>query len=351
MRAMRTITRLVALGLIVTACTGEAEPAETTSTTEPSTTTLATTTTTTVSTTTTTEAPAVVSPVNGTPVDDPLVLERRVLAVKIDNHPRARPHSGVEHADMIIELLVEGITRFISVWHQSDSEYLGPMRSGRPTEAQLLPAFNQPTFAISGAQGWVQQMISSKGIPMIKELSPGTFRIGSRRAPHNLYVNTVELRAYADAQGHPNEPPAGPIWEFGPMPEDAATASSVRIDFSGNIVDWTWDPEQGLWLRSISGSDSNWVDTDGNTGRFGVPVLVALYTEQYSVNGLPSSQTVGSGQALVFADGKVSTGTWDRQAETDWFQLTDQDGEIITVPPGQVWVSLVPAGRGVTFES
>lgn len=347
---MRTITRLVALGLIVTACTGEAEPAETTSTTEPTTTTLASTTST-VSITTTTGAPAVVSPINGLPVDDALVLERRVLAVKIDNHPRARPHSGIEHADMVIELLVEGITRFISVWHQSDSEYLGPMRSGRPTEAQLLPAFNQPTFAISGAQGWVQQMIRSKGIPLIKELSPGTFRIGSRRAPHNLYVNTVELRAYADAQGHPNEPPAEPIWEFGPMPEDAPTASSVRIDFSGNVVEWTWDPEQELWLRSVSGSESNWVDKDGNPGRIGVPVLVALYTEQYPVNGLPSSQTVGSGQALVFADGKMSTGTWDRQAETDWFELTDQDGEVITVPPGQVWVSLVPASRGVTFES
>lgn len=348
---MRTITRLVALGLILTACSGEAEPVETTTTTEPTTTTTAATpTTTTAAAATTTAGPANISPINGAPVDDPQLLERRVLAVKIDNHPKARPQSGIEHADMVIEAMVEGITRFISVWHQSDADYLGPMRSGRPTDSTLLPAFNSPTFAISGAQGWVQEMIRSKGISLIKELSPGTFRIGSRRAPHNLYVNTVELRAHADNQGYPNEPPGGPVWEFGPMPEDAPPATSVRIDFNGNSVEWSWDADQGLWLRSVSGAESNWQDIDGETGRIGVPVMVALYTEQHTVNGLPSSQTVGSGQALVFADGKVSTGTWTRQAETDWFQLTDQDGAVMPVPPGKVWVSLVPANRGLTFE-
>lgn len=350
MRAMRTITRLVALGLIVTACSGEAEPVETTtSTTEPTTTTAPVVTTTAAPTPTTTEAP-VVSPINGLPVDDPQLLERRVLAVKIDNHPRARPQSGLEHADMVIEMMVEGITRFISIWLQGDSEYLGPNRSGRPTDSTLLPAFNSPTFVISGAQGWVQQMIRAKGISMIKELSPGTFRIGGRSAPHNLYVNTIELRAHADNVGYPDEPPAEPIWEFGPMPEDASPASVVRIDFSGNSVVWTWDAEEMLWLRTASGSESTWRDVEGETGRIGVPVLVALYTEQYSVNGLPASQTVGSGQALVFAEGKVVTGTWSRESETEWFALTDQNGESIQVPPGKVWVSLVPANRGLTFE-
>jgi hypothetical protein len=348
---MRILIRLVALGLIITACSGEAEPEETT-TTEPATTTTtpASPTTTAAPSPTTTEI-AVVSPINGLPVDDPQVLERRVLAVKIDNHPNSRPQSGIEQADMVIEMLVEGITRFVSVWHQSDAEYLGPMRSGRPTESALLPAFNSPTFAISGAQGWVQQMLRSKDIYLIKELSPGTFRIGGRRAPHNLYVNTVELRAFADNQGYPDQPPTGPIWEFGPLPDDAPSAASVRIDFSGNPVSWDWDSEQGLWLRSVSGSESNWSTLDGETGRIGVPVLVALYTDQYTVNGLPSSQVVGSGQALIFATGKVVTGTWSRQAETDWFELTDQNGAVITVPPGKVWVSLVPSNRGLTFES
>lgn len=276
-------------------------------------------------------------------------MDRRVLAVKIDNHPRARPQSGIDQADMVMEMLVEGITRFITIWHESDAEYLGPNRSGRPTDAGLLPAFNHPTFTISGAQGWVQNMITDNGTSLIKELSEGTFRISGRAAPHNLYVNTVELRETADAREYPNDPPEGPIWTFGPMPADAEPASSVSIDFSGNSVVWDWDETEGLWLRTASSRESMVRDEEGEETRVGVPVMVALYTEQYSVNGLPSSRTTGSGDAYVFADGKVVQGTWERESETDWFTLTDAEGNEIAVPPGKIWVSLVPAHRGLTI--
>jgi hypothetical protein len=89
-------------------------------------------------------------------------------------------------------------------------------------------------------------------------------------------------------------------------------------------------------------------DEEGNETRLGVPVMVALYVEQYSNNGLPSSHTLGSGEAYVFADGKYVQGTWEREEMTDWFTLTDEDGNVIAVPPGQVWLSLVPSGSGLT---
>jgi hypothetical protein len=76
-------------------------------------------------------------------------------------------------------------------------------------------------------------------------------------------------------------------------------------------------------------------------------VLVALYTNQYSENGLPSSEVTGSGEAYVFADGQYVSGTWERTELTDWFTLTDADGNVINVPPGKVWISLVPTSRGL----
>lgn len=352
---MRTmLVKLVALGLIVSACSsGEADNVETT------TTTTAPSTTTSTEATTTTTMPIEsldVSPVNGLGVEDPDLLDRRVLGVKIDNHRRAIPQSGIQHADMVLEMMVEGITRFLTIWHHSDSEYLGPQRSGRPTDSMLMAAFNEPTFAISGAQGWVQNLIRSMDIHLIGEVRPATFRISGRSAPHNLYVNTELLREHADERGYPNEPLEGPIWEFGPMPESAQEATVIDIDFIGTRVVWTWDEESNLWLRSAYGQESYYLDEDGELQRIGFPVLVALYTEQYSHTrpgggrGLPSSQTVGSGQVLVFAEGKVVEGTWERESEREWFTLTDADGEIIPVPPGQVWISLVPASRGLTYE-
>ena len=354
---MRTTTAvLVALGMIVTACnTGVAETIDTSTTTsEPATTSS---TTSTIPATTTTLAIAT-SDVNGLLVDDPTLLERRVLAVKIDNHPNANPHSGIDQADMMIEMMVEGITRFISVWQQSDSDYLGPNRSARPTDPALLQAFNEPTYVFSGAQAWVQNIIAGTEINTIKELSFGTFRISGRFAPHNLYVNTLQLRETADDRNYSDEPPNGPLWEFGPMSDSSDPASTVTIDFSGHLVAWTWDQPTGLWHRTAYGLESNFRNEDGSEDRVGVPVMVALYVDLYTAHppsgtsgsSLPSSVTTGSGKAYVFANGRVSEGTWERESELDWFTLIDANGETMLVPAGKIWVSLVPSHRGLTIQ-
>lgn len=356
MRAMRrSLVVLTALGLLLSACSG-ADAEETTTTSLVTTTTVVETTTTTAPTTTVDDRET--SPLNGLPVDDPATLDRRVLAVKVDNHPNARPQSGLMDAEIVIEVLVEGVTRFITLWQQSDSDYLGPMRSGRPTDAGLLPAFGEPTFAISGAQAWVQSLIRSNGIHLVGEVRPATFRVSWRGAPHNLYADTALLREYADSREYPDDPIDGPIWEFGPLPAGGTDLSSVEFDFSGNHTEWTWDPTEQLWLRSASGSESNYRNEDGTTGRIGFPVMVALNVEQYTAKppsgtggkALPSSKTTGSGTAYVFADGKVVEGTWERESETDWFTITDAEGNVIPIPPGKIWISLVPGTDGVTLN-
>ena len=351
---------LLVLGMLVSACSPDDEAVET-STSDPTTTSDEVDTTTSSSTTmaTTTTETGDRSLINGLVVEGPELLDRRVLAVKIDNHPRANPQSGINEADMVIELMVEGITRYLTIWHESDSEYLGPMRSGRPTDPSLLVAMDEPTFVISGAQDWVQQLIRSKEVHLIGEVgNPQTFRVSGRSAPHNLYVNTVALREFADDRDYPNDPPSGPLWTFGPFPESAENVEQVTLDFSGNTVIWDWDSQDQMWYRTGYGEESTSIDQDGEELRLGAEVMVALYVEQYTVSppsgasgsALPSSRTTGSGQAFVFADGKVVQGTWERESETEWFTLTDENGEIMMVPPGKVWVSLVPANRGLTYR-
>ena len=352
-----TVARLVTLALLMSACSAAAEePAESTTSSEPTSTTTSTSTTTT-STTSTTLDDRETSLINGLPVDDASLLDRRVLAVKIDNHPRANPQSGIDQADMVIELMVEGITRFITIWHESDSDYLGPSRSGRPTDAALLPALNEPTFAISGAQAWVQSLIRSNGVNLLTETADGYFRISGRSAPHNLYADTNVLRVTADERDYSDNPPEGPLWEFGPMPAGARTASQVNIEFSTNRVFWDWDEGRGLWLRTSYGEESTYRNEDGTEERIGVPIMVALYVEPYTASpgggqsgtNLPSSRTTGQGLAFVFADGMVTEGTWERESETDWFTLRDESGAVMTVPAGKSWVSLVPDNRGLSI--
>ena len=200
MVGMRSTILLVA-SLALVACSG-ADAVETTTTTTPvTTTTQATTTSTTRATTTTTEAPSPdgpASPINGTVVEDETVLDRRALVVKIDNHPNARPQSGLSEADAVIELMVEGTTRLAAVFHTGDAEAVGPIRSMRPTDGQLARLFDAP-LVTSGGQDWVTALVRDTGTGIIGEVGrPQTFRSSARRAPHNLYGDTNALRVFAD---------------------------------------------------------------------------------------------------------------------------------------------------------
>lgn len=345
---MRSLRYLVALALVAAACSSATE--ETTTTTE------ATTTTTTAPTTTTTEpTPTTIddrprSPINGLPIDDPETLDRRVLAVKIDNHWDARPQSGIRDADAVFEILVEGgLTRFMAVFHSSDSEMLGPIRSGRPSDAAIVRPLDA-VLVISGGQPWVQSGIRALGVEIIGDTRPAMFRISSRSAPHNLYGSTLALRETADERELPDEPPTTSLWGFGDeLPEDAIEASEVTFTFSNSFeATWAWDGN--AYYRTVEGSDSNWVNADEETTRISADVLIAIVGEQYTASppagssgsSVPATSTIGSGLVHLFHSGKTISGTWERETAEDPFTFLTEDGEPLLVPAGWAWVSIVP---------
>ncbi len=346
------IRLVVALALVAAACSGGAAE-EPTSTTETSTTTV---TSTTVEPTTTTIDDRPRSPINGLPIDDPSLLERRVLAVKIDNHWNARPQSGILESDAVFEIRVEGgLTRFMAVFHSSDSEHLGPIRSGRPSDATLIRPF-EAVLAISGGQPWIRAGINALGTEYISDSRPGMFRVGERAAPHNLYGSTVELREVADGRQLPDDPPPTSLWPFGEIPDDAgAEATQMTFVFSNTTTTtWTWDGTH--YLRTIDGGDSEWLDPEGETQRIAADLLIALVGEQYTASGssgssVPATSTIGTGPIHIFTGGRVISGTWERESAEDPFVLTTEDGEELTVPAGWPWISVVPDTGSVEWDN
>jgi len=351
---------LAALTIIASACTSSQEVSEPTTTlvpvttiTEPASTT---TITTTVPATTTTTIPVVEvsDSINGLPADEDLI-DRRVIAVKIDNHPKARPQSGLEVADAVYEILVEGgVTRFIALFHQSDLDYVGPNRSGRPTDAAVLKAID-PVFQISGAQPWVQNVLRAEGIRVVYDNGITTYRVPGRSAPQNLYTSTLAIRELADSKGWDDENP-GNLFTFGEPTEGVDTAEVVTIDFSdAPPARWEFDGEQ--YLRSNGDTPHEWVTKDGERGRVAFETLVALKARKYIASdpsgkgsSVPAMDTVGKGEAFVFYGGEVVKGTWERGSESDPFYLTTPDGTEIVMPPGRIWISIVPDTRPVTWE-
>lgn len=347
---------LLALALAAVACGGD-EAAETT------TTTLATLppveTTSSSSTTTTTTSPPALSPLNGAPVEDGELLDRRVMGIKIDNHPNGRPQSGLLDSDLVIEEEAEGgITRFIALFLQSDSEDLGPMRSVRPTDIGFLGPLGA-TIGYSGGQDWIKNAVAAAGIPAIGETreNDATWRMSERSAPHNLYVNTLRMRELADDRDYPDDPPEQPFLPFGDPPAGLATpASQIRIDWAfGNHVEWVWDEDEGLWLRSQQGSPHGWIDAEGEERQIAVETLLVLdapdYVAQPSGGGsaVPATETTGTGRALLFHDGTVIEGTWTRETVEDPFDL-EVGGRPLLVPAGEIWLTMHPDDDPVSWE-
>ena len=131
-----------------------------------------------------------------------LKRRKRVIAFKIDNNIKARPQSGLQEADAVHEILVEGgMTRFLAFFYDNTSKYLGPIRSARPTDPTMVRPYGG-TLVVSGATAGLIPSIRELGVPVLEEQSsPVMFRISSRNAPHNLYADTELVRQRIEDRG------------------------------------------------------------------------------------------------------------------------------------------------------
>jgi hypothetical protein len=303
--------------------------------------------------------PVRISPLDGMPAPDGFSVNRRVIAVKIDNAAAARPQSGIEKADAMIELMVEGgLSRMFALFLESDATYLGPVRSVRPTDA-LIEALGA-TVGISGAQPWIADQLEAEGVPIVREgqvTPPAMFRISVRAAPHNLYANTVALRAEADERGYADEAPPN-LFVWGDFAYDSAPpATTIDVSWSDPVSTvWDWD---GLrYLRSSNTTPHHWVDEFGGTGRLAADNLVVIFGQYYEVSAppafgtqrVPAMETIGDGRrAVLFTRGRVIEGTWARADNESWFTFTTSTGELV-VPPGLTWIHILPHDRPLTWE-
>jgi hypothetical protein len=358
-RHLRFLALFAVSAILAAACTAGGEVADTTTTTtvpETTTTTLPPTTTTVPETTTTTEPPIEISEaINGLPAEEDLI-DRRAVAIKIDNHIKARPQSALQSADAVYEILVEGgATRFIAIFHQTDLNWVGPNRSGRPTDSEVMTSFGETPFQISGAQEWVKDIFRSDGVNVVYDTGATTFRVSGRLAPHNLFTSTELIRDWADMRGWSDENP-GNLFAYGePTPPDAE-ATRIEVTFSGAAPPtWAWDGTK--YLRFHGTTPHEWIDQDGDTGQVAFDTLVVMKMRRYIKSdpsgrgsSVPTTDTVGKGEAFVFYNGGVVGGTWERGSKTDRFFLTTTDGVEIVLPPGRVWISLQPDNQPLVWE-
>ncbi|WP_375426723.1 DUF3048 domain-containing protein [uncultured Friedmanniella sp.] len=258
-----------------------------------------------------------------------------VLAVKVENIGLARPQVGLNQADIVFAEQVEGAqTRLVAVYHTRFPKRLGPVRSARSTDAQLLPLFGRPGLVYSGANTKVQRTIDKASIlPIFVDR-----RDQRRVAPHNVFVDLRSIAARKKAGA------ARSIgWTFaagtpsGGRKEQHPTSKvghdTFRFDYASGRYTVRWNGQ-----RYVDG-DSGAVTRADN--------VVVLHVHDHAdgnhdVLGSASvmSDTVGEGAVSVYRDGRRFRGTWSRSSAGAVMRLRDRDGRDIPLAPGQTWVTL-----------
>ena len=281
------------------------------------------------------------SPLTGQALDG-AAASRPVLAVKIDNSASSAPQVGLGSADLVTEELVEGGITRLAVFYQSQMPgEVGPVRSMRATDIGIVQPLGAALVA-SGAAPVTNARLKDAGITTYVEGAPGFHRVTDRAAPYNLFVDLQEL-----ADTLLPAKPAAPYLPFGDADLPAGVpAKSLTASFSGSSS------------TSFTYTGGHYENTDGTAAqgdRFTPETVLVLRVQVGDAgyrdpagNPVPESKLVGTGPAMVFSGGRLVRARWVKPQLDSALALT-VDGQAIELPPGRVWVELVPLrGGGVT---
>jgi hypothetical protein len=281
---------------------------------------------------------------SGPPLDpftgEPVKALGPVLAVKIDNIVYARPQTGLRSADLVYVIPVEGgLTRFMAVFSSHIPPVIGPVRSARQSDLDLLRQFGRPAFAWSGATPHLVPFIERAPVADLYALQVGGYyRSASRAAPYNLYADTRQLLREAP---HPSK--ASDIgFRFGAQPGGTPIAS-YSVKYPAASYTFRWSASQKRWLTWIDGAPAE--ATEG--GQLGGSTVVIQYTQITTSRFLeyggrpPYAKSTGSGRAVILRNGRVYSVRWSRPSLNAGTTYT-LDGKRMLFAPGQVWVVLAP---------
>ena len=310
--------------------------------------------------------PANIDPLTGLAVSDPGLLDRRPVALKVNIVPRSsnRPPWGLSFADIVYDYYHnDGYSRFHAIFYGNDAELVGPIRSGRLLDYELVHMY-QSNFAYGSADVLINQRLLNADFSNRVVLEgfasscPPTDTVPLCRYQPTTYDfllgDTASLSAYITSRGVDNGRQNLDGMTFNPeIPTDGSVADQVYIRYSGdNYTRWDYDASTGRYLRY----QDNVYDT--GQGEDYAPLIDRLNDQQISASNVvvilarheyyqqPPNEIVdillsGSGTAYAFRDGLMVELQWNRPTTTSVLSLSYSDGTPFPFKPGKTWFQVV----------
>jgi Protein of unknown function (DUF3048) N-terminal domain/Protein of unknown function (DUF3048) C-terminal domain len=260
------------------------------------------------------------------------------LIFKIDNVEQARPPTGLRQADIVYLLPVEGgLSRIFAVFSSHIPPVVGPVRSSRAEDLELLRQFGRPAFAFSGAQPYLLPVVEhARIVDLYDGIVGGYYRDNGRIAPYNLYARTKQL--LAEAKGASRARDIG--FRFGPAPAGGVPTKSYSVSYPAAAFTFRWSAAQHRWLSWMDGKPA----LAAGGGQLGGPTVViqsvVVGASHFRELGIkpPYANTVGRGLAVVLRDGRAYQVHWSRPRADGGTSFTLTGGAPMRFARGQVWV-------------
>jgi hypothetical protein len=307
-----------------------------------------------------------INPLTGLEVD-PGLLNRRPIIVKVQNMPREeRPQWGLAAADLVYEYYTElGSTRFAALYYGTDAEKVGPVRSARHFDANIIQAYGGTFLFGSAYEGVWNRLVNSNYANRLVVESPYSCPSLCRGEGGYLFANTSTLATFLKQARMDNTRPNldGMIFQAR-VPAGGESVPQVYVRFSAAVYNrWDYDPISGRYLRfsdtknDVDGNNEGYAAlTDKTTGKpigaENVVILLVPYTQlvKTSDSEVWDASMLGQGTAYIARDGQWYAVTWQRLKTDSVLSLLGADGKPFPFKPGQTWFEVVGAASTMTVQ-
>jgi Protein of unknown function (DUF3048) N-terminal domain/Protein of unknown function (DUF3048) C-terminal domain len=281
-----------------------------------------------------------------------------VIAVKIDNVADARPQVGLNAADVIyVEQAEGGLTRLLAVYASYKPRTVAPVRSVRNADPELLAQYGKIVLAFSGGAGGPLATFRRSGLVDGSSNARGGLyrRLSNKPAPHNLAVDLYLLgKALPAAAGARN---VGFGWALrDPRLLKARHIRWFTLRMGSTTLSYSYDAAHQRFVATGPGGA---LVRDAAGQPLAKPNVLIQFCPttvdrgDVDVAGNPASytHTIGHGRALLFRDGRVIDGTWQRGSAIAPTQFLDKSGKPMLLRPGGTWVLLAPTNSPLQLST
>jgi len=309
--------------------------------------------------------PAIFNPLTGLVMDDPAILDRLPVLIKVSNYPRTgRPHAGLSSADIVFDYYIgEMFNRFVALFYGNNAPQVGPIRSGRLVDSQLTRMFH----------GVLVYGNADERVDTVLDSDLGARAIAYKYAPcppvcgddtHSVtgvFADSAGVTELARSNGVVQERPNLQFASFSPdPPAGGQPASQILIQYAEiNRGEWQYDTDSGKYLRWIEDGNEGEPLTmiplvDRNNGEqlafSNVIILTTFYIEyNRTLHNIDLWNNIGPQNAVYFRDGMKYDGKWTVKDHGQPMEFLQNDGSPMPLKPGNTWIVL--AGISSQFSN